>query len=219
MPLASLSPLQARILHALAGIEPAWTLTGGGALAGFHTGHRTTRDLDLFWRSRKLLEGLPRVVCERIEADGLRWRAIQSGDTFSRIEVTDGTDSCLVDLVVEPWPSLTTPERVEVDGRSIEVDSAHEILVNKLVAMLGRSELRDLEDVAMLLDRGGDYPRALADAPRKDGGFSPLVLAWLLQGWKLDKLAESARWEPERVERLGRFREELVARLLASARP
>jgi hypothetical protein len=32
-----------------------WTLSGGAALAGFHTAHRETRDLDLFWqRSREL---------------------------------------------------------------------------------------------------------------------------------------------------------------------
>jgi hypothetical protein len=31
---SSLSPLQHRILALLADIEPRWTLTGGGALAG-----------------------------------------------------------------------------------------------------------------------------------------------------------------------------------------
>jgi hypothetical protein len=36
----------------LAGITPPWTLTGGGALAGVHLGHRETRDLDLFRRNR-----------------------------------------------------------------------------------------------------------------------------------------------------------------------
>jgi hypothetical protein len=34
-------------------------------------------------------------------------------------------------------------------------------------------ELRDLEDVRALLESGGDLERALADAPLKDGGFSP----------------------------------------------
>jgi hypothetical protein len=53
--LGRLSNLQERVLVALAGIEPPWTLSGGAALAGFHTAHRETRDLDLFWqRSREL---------------------------------------------------------------------------------------------------------------------------------------------------------------------
>jgi hypothetical protein len=47
-----LTALQRRILRALARLEPPWTLSGGGALVGFHLGHRETRDLDLFWRER-----------------------------------------------------------------------------------------------------------------------------------------------------------------------
>lgn len=52
MPTSRLSNTQVAILRALAGFEPTWTLTGGAALAGFHLGHRTTRDLDLFWQGR-----------------------------------------------------------------------------------------------------------------------------------------------------------------------
>jgi hypothetical protein len=61
------------------------------------------------------------------------------------------------------------------------VDQPHEILVTKLCALLGRSELRDLEDVRALLDAEGDLARALADAPRKEAGFSPVTLAWVLE--------------------------------------
>ena len=46
MPIGKLSSLQERVLRLLADIEPPWTLTGGAALAGFHTHHRATRDLD-----------------------------------------------------------------------------------------------------------------------------------------------------------------------------
>ena len=48
MPSSRLTPLQERVLGLLAAIRPRWTL-GGGALAGVHLGHRTTRDLDLFF--------------------------------------------------------------------------------------------------------------------------------------------------------------------------
>ena len=39
----SLLPIQRRALVALTGLSPQWTLTGGGALAGFHLNHRLTR--------------------------------------------------------------------------------------------------------------------------------------------------------------------------------
>jgi hypothetical protein len=56
VPVGRLSPLQERILVVLAGLEPPWTLTGGGALVGFHTKHRETRDLDLFFHQQLTLK-------------------------------------------------------------------------------------------------------------------------------------------------------------------
>lgn len=53
---ASLTPLQERVLRALAALRPPWTLTGGAALTAVHLGHRGTRDLDLFWRQREKLD-------------------------------------------------------------------------------------------------------------------------------------------------------------------
>ena len=61
-----LTALQWKILEALATIEPAFTLTGGAALAGVHLGHRTTRDLDLFWRQRDQLGDLVEKVRARL---------------------------------------------------------------------------------------------------------------------------------------------------------
>jgi hypothetical protein len=51
VPQGKLSALQQRILVVLSPLRPSWTLTGGAALAGFHTKHRETRDLDLFFTS------------------------------------------------------------------------------------------------------------------------------------------------------------------------
>ena len=61
-----LSPLQERVLDHLAGMEPAWTLFGAGALIGFHLGHRTTRDLGLAFRPLLELGEIPREVEARL---------------------------------------------------------------------------------------------------------------------------------------------------------
>jgi hypothetical protein len=50
VPPSKLSPLQEQVLIALSGLQPTWTLTGGAALAGFHTKHRETHNLDLFFQ-------------------------------------------------------------------------------------------------------------------------------------------------------------------------
>jgi hypothetical protein len=84
------------------------------------------------------------------------------------------------------------------------VDTPCEILANKLTALLSRWAVRDLVDVRALLDAGGDLSRGLEDAARKDSGFSPPTLAWVLstqpatgldpellrfRGWLIDQLA------------------------------
>ena len=51
-----LSALQAEVLRAFFARERDYFLTGGAALAGFHLGHRTTDDLDLFTTSDAAFE-------------------------------------------------------------------------------------------------------------------------------------------------------------------
>ncbi len=97
------------------------------------------------------------------------------------------------------------------------MDTAHQILVNELCALLGRSELRDLQDVEALLASGSDLARALEDAPGQDGGFSPLTLAWSLRQFPIPKLAKAVGWTDDAAAALARFRDELVDRVLRLA--
>lgn len=90
-----------------------------------------------------------------------------------------------------------------------------EILVNKVVALLSRNELRDLADVLALVRRGGSLSDALAQAPKKDAGFSPLTLAWALRGWPIERLARLGGHSEDETKELLAFRDELVAQLLA----
>jgi hypothetical protein len=207
------------VLEILGGLEPPWTLTGGAALAGVHLKHRATRDLDLFWHGLDQLGSLPAEVQNRLEAKGLEVLQIQTAPSFARFRVSDGADVCLVDLVADSVATVDPPLRLQIGDISIAVDSPHEILVNKLCALLGRSELRDLEDVKVLMEHGGSLERALADAPVKDGGFSPLTLAWTLRGLQPAVLAQAAGWTAEKGDELGRFKDQLIQRLLAASAP
>lgn len=207
-----LSNLQARVLAVLAGIDPPWTLTGGAALAGFHLGHRPTRDLDLFWHGCSSIGEVRRDVIARLQRAGLDVREVRSLDSFSALQVTQGRESVVVDLVAEPVANIETPLRIEHMGVTILVDTAHEILVNKLCALLHRSELRDLVDIEALLAAGGDLGRALAEAPTKGGGFSALTLGWTLQGWQVADAARAAGLESRAAE-LQSFRDELLRRV------
>ena len=168
---ARLTPLQRKLLCCLAGLEPPWTLTGGGALVGFYAGHRKTRDLDLFWSGLSSLQEVHRLVENRLQEEGLSFSIVQKTPSFVRIRVIDEVESIVIDLVADVVPRVEEPRLLEIEGRSIQVDSPHEILVNKLGALLGRSELRDLIDIKILLEMGGDLNLALKDIEKKDSSF------------------------------------------------
>lgn len=205
------------MLALLAGIEPSWTLTGGAALAGFHLGHRVTRDLDLIWHGARSISAMRREVLARLEADGLTVEALRTTESFCSLLVRDLRESVVVDLVAEPVPTIERPVTERIDGVEIAVDSKHEILVNKLCALLHRSEVRDLLDIAALVAAGGDLERAMLDAPRKDGGFSALTLGWSLSNWKVADAARAAGMA-ERIDELEGCLQRLL-RVAAGERP
>jgi hypothetical protein len=102
---------------------------------------------------------------------------------------------------------------------AIDIDSMHEILVSKLTALLSRAELRDLVDVRALLEAGLDLAAALRDAPKKDGGFSALTLAWVLHTFNVGGLARAIGWDEAQIAGLDAFRQQLIAQLTAAAKP
>lgn len=213
-----LTSAQADVLRALAGMAPAWRLAGGAALAGFHTRHRGTRDLDLFWPDKEL--AIPDAeLHRRLAAAGFSLEVLQRDPAFCRLRVTRGSEVLVVDLVADPVPTVASPSEHAVGGVRILVDSPHEILVSKLCALLSRSELRDLEDVRALLDSGGDLERALADAPRKEAGFSPITLAWVVEQLPVAAMGRALARPEDEVRALEAFRDTLVRVILAASKP
>ena len=214
-----LSPLQRRILRVLAGLTPRWTLTGGGALAGVHLGQRETRDLDLFWRNRGELGPLVAEAVAELRGDGLGAEVLRTAPAFGELRVSDGSATCIVDLVAEPFGPIAAPELAVIEGATIAVDSRHELLAGKLATLLERSEIRDLGDVKALVEAGGDLEAALRDAPLKDAGFSPLTLAWVLKGYDPRPAAHALGWNEPETEAIVQFRDWLLGRLTAAAAP
>lgn len=219
MPPSKLSPLQLRILETLADLEPPFVLTGGGALAGFHLGQRSTRDLDLFWRQRSTLDRLVDEVRLRLVEARLQVEDLETARAFHRLRISAGSEVTVVDLVADPTPTVAPPIRARLGEVTLLLDSPHEILVNKLCTLLGRAELRDLEDVRALVEAGEDLDLALGQAALKDGGFSPLTLAWVLQALEVELLGRASGAGSEERAQLHRFKEGLIAKLLAENKP
>lgn len=209
--------LQERLIVALAEALPDATLTGGAALATFYTKERTTRDLDLFFHGQHKLDPLNIRMAQDAAAEHVdRVVPLQSGASFVRFEATSGTERVVVDLVASAVPIIEPPSRLELLGVLVQVDTAREILVNKVVALLSRSELRDLQDVRALVRQGGSLRDALEQAPLKDAGFSPLTLAWVLRGLPIEALGRLDGVSDIELKTLILFRDELIKRLLGS---
>lgn len=214
-----LTALQRSILAVLAPMRPPWTLSGGAALVGFHLGHRTTRDLDLFWHDRRELDRVPEDCRQRLESAGMTVDMVQRAPGFARLNVSGAGESVVVDLVAEPVAHSSEPLAVDTPGGPIQVDSAAEILANKLGCVLHRTELRDLIDAQALLAQGHDLEQAMSAAAEKDGGFSPVILGHLLREFPVARLAARLGTAPGLVVELERFAIELAARVGAMIRP
>jgi len=208
-----LTPLQTRVLEAIAPTEPRFVLSGGAALAGFYLQHRLTRDIDLFWRNRERLEELPYAIENTLSNAGFAVDTLQTSPAFVQLRVADRSDAVVVDLIAEPADNLDPPGRERIGNSEILVDSPRAILAEKLCALLERSEIRDLIDIEALVSSGQDLEAALADAPKRDSGFSALTLGWVLRGLDVRALARSAALDTEAAANLDRFRLALIQRV------
>jgi hypothetical protein len=175
-PSSRLTRLQSDVLAAFFRREQRFYLTGGGALAGYHLGHRETHDLDLFTLLPAMDDGL-RALRDSAAELGATLEEVQTAPEFRRLLLSRGDESVVVDLVVEHSEQVRPDKPLH---GAVRVDPAEEIFANKLCTLLGRSEIRDLVDVRALEGLGLSLQEALAAGHRKDGGLTPGQLAWVL---------------------------------------
>jgi len=211
---SKLTVLQREVLEAFFQRERGFFLTGGGALAGFHLGHRTTDDLDLFTPHALAFERGRFVLADVADAVDGELQVRQDAPGFKRLVLTRGDEGVVVDLVKDAGPQLH-PEKQDRDR--IVIDPADEIQANKLTALVGRAEERDLVDVMFLERAGFSVDAALPAALAKDGGCTPATLAWLLSEVTIpDGVALPAGVSPGELRA---YLAALIARLLVLAAP
>jgi predicted nucleotidyltransferase component of viral defense system len=206
---SQLSALQRDLLDAFSKQTSKFFLTGGAVLAGWVLEHRRTDDLDLFTEHDEAIGDADRLVRSGAATIGATVESVRTAPDFRRYLVRRGDESVVVDFVRERVPQLYP--KLERDG--LLMDSAEEILVNKLCTLLGRVEIRDLVDL-YFLERAGLMPEAFIEqAARKDAGLTPATLAWVLSQFRVpeeipggvprEKIEAYARDLEARFRRLG----------------
>jgi hypothetical protein len=213
---ASLNPLQRAVIDAVAG-QAQFFLTGGAALAAYYLHHRRSLDIDLFVTDSDALESLEEALLRAGMERGWQVEELRRTPGFRRFLLRHGPEETLVDLVHEPVRQIVAVEAKPRHGQ-LTVDALDDLVANKLGALLGRSDVKDLVDLYYIAQAGID-PLAHLDAARaKDGGVEAITLAHVLRGVKLDT-GDLLLAEPLPAWRLAEFRDQLVERLLRLAWP
>jgi len=214
MGFSKLSTFQRKVLDAVFSREQGFFLTGGAALSEYHIGHRTTDDLDLFTLDELAFERGRHVIAAVASDLGAKLEVRQDAPGFRRYALTRDDDAVVVDTVLERAAQrIAAKPRVGV----VIVDPPEEILANKLTAVVGRMEERDLVDILFLEKAGYRVEAALPSALAKDGGCTPATLAWLLSEVRIpDGIALPAGVNPSELRA---FIDELVVRLRRAAHP
>ncbi len=212
----ALTTVQREILDALKDAPPFY-LTGGAALASSYLGHRQSLDLDLFVVDALDLEALAAFLQRTCVQRGWAVEEVRVYPGFRRYLVRSVAGSSLVDLVHETAAQMV-PMAAKPVRDGVRVDAVQDLVANKLCAILGRSEVKDLVDLYFLAGSGIDVLASLDDARRKDAGLDPATLAWVLRQTPTDPEGLMLL-RPVTAEQVSRFRDQLVERLAAMAWP
>lgn len=171
-----LYPLQDEILAAVSGLETEFYLSGGTAASRAYLGHRFSDDLDLFVNDDpSFVLWADRVTAELAGRRGWQTHVLLREQRFVRLEIVGPDLSVKVEMVNDVPSHIGSITRHPVLGR---VDSAQNILANKLTALADRDEPKDLADIWGFCCRMGlALDTALTSASSKAAGLFPPDLA------------------------------------------
>jgi len=210
-----LTALQKSILEMLSREDPSLFLTGGSALGEFYLHHRRSQDLHLFTTDEQAFAHSERLVTHVARKLDLTASILRTGAGFRRFLLEKGGEQIVLDIVHDTVPQID-PGKGVLDG--IQVDTFREIAVNKVCALLSRSEVKDLVDLYFISRKGLDPVDLLPLGGRKDGGLTPAALAYSLSRIPLDSLPADMVVAVSREE-VSAFRDGLVDRLTELAVP
>ena len=177
--LERLYPMQDRILARLAPIETGFYLTGGTAASRAYLHHRFSDDLDFFVNDDERF-GLwaQRVVQTLARSDDWRVSVVHQEARFVRLSVMEAGILLKIEMVNDVPAHVGELKRDPVLGL---LDSAENILANKLTAVVDRKEPRDLADIWGFCCRLGlSCEAALEGAQSKAAGLFPVDVARVL---------------------------------------
>ncbi len=173
----TLYPFQDRVIRVINQADTGFYLTGGTAASRGYLQHRFSDDLDYFVNDDARF-GL---WAERIiQALGSEWTldVIAKEERFVRLNIVQGLVSLKIELINDVPARVGTVQIHPILGR---LDSAGNILANKITALLDREEPKDLADIwGFCCVKNLSIASAITNAQSKAAGVFPADLGRLL---------------------------------------
>ncbi|MBE7433830.1 MAG: nucleotidyl transferase AbiEii/AbiGii toxin family protein [Anaerolineales bacterium] len=186
----ALYPFQDRIIKVINQADTGFYLTGGTAASRGYLQHRFSDDLDYFVNDDERF-GL---WTERvIQALSREWHCevLTKEERFARLNLVQGDVMLKIEMINDVPARTGNVTNHPVLGR---LDSAENILANKVTALLGREEPKDLADVwGFCCQKSLSLQEAITGAQGKAAGIFPADLARVLCSVRKEDW-EAIRW-------------------------
>lgn len=172
-----LYPLQDSVLKVIHQVETKFYLTGGTAASRGYLNHRYSDDLDFFVNDDERFELW---VSRIIQALNNTWQCtvLMNEKRFARLHIVEDEVLLKIEMIND------VPAHVgEIIDHPIlgKLDSAKNILANKISALVGRDEPKDLVDIwAFSFLKNLSLQDAITNAQSKAAGIFPADLARML---------------------------------------
>lgn len=207
-----LSALQKEIIQEFFRITDKFYLTGGTPLSAFYLKHRYSIDFDFFTSDEIAFQNINTIIHKICKNLAKKYSIITDTFYFKHINVIDNSSR---ELLILHFSYDITEQFNKIKNRfdNIIVDTLEDILINKICAILGRSEIKDLIDLYFIAQEGYDILKYIPYAQKKNGGLEKEVLAYCLNNIKID-FDDKMMIKKVTIEQLNTFKEDLLKKLL-----
>ncbi len=157
--------LQDRVLHTVFAVEQEFYLTGGTCLSRFYQNKRFSDDLDFFTHNSSRFSFAVKNIRVALQKDFKLDSQVESKDFFRfRID-----ELLQVDFVNDHSPRL---KDVIVTDDKFLIDNVENILSNKLTAVIGRDNPKDIFDIYLIYKYYSFSWREILDSAHEKAEFT-----------------------------------------------
>lgn len=174
-----LYPLQDRVIQQIRQVESDFYLTGGTAASRGYLNHRYSDDLDFFVNDDDRFGlWIERIIFALNQKADWKCQVLLKEERFCRLNIIQGEVNLKLEWVNDVPARVGVPTAHPVLGR---LDTAENILANKITALMDREEPKDLADIwGFCCIMGISIQDAIKHADSKAAGVFPADLARVL---------------------------------------